>query len=299
MLDRSQHYPPQYSTFTCHHALFTQEAPFSCNPSHRPVHLTTIGALQTTDPSVTPAALLAMLLITVFVSAVVMPTNKSPTLTTCHSSEHTLYIKLSTMFATKATEPSTKTFIREDTADNNSLRYKGLLKSEDIPCDFAANVLGTLLEKYHENYFEYLSTYAFGSVFNNTVIEMWTNPLSLLGSWILQNLIDTTLLIQQTGQPNARFDTGISVVQMTTEEAKINSHMNYPKDKEPALPKLDDINFVTIDEEIIDHEVERAGNTVRKFSTWCHAPSTDFKNARERPERRLKQLSLGPATLDF
>ncbi|KAL3203451.1 hypothetical protein MRX96_011985 [Rhipicephalus microplus] len=130
------------------------------------------------------------------------------------------YIKLSTMFATKATEPSTKTFIREDTADNNSLRYKGLLKSEDIPCDFAANVLGTLLEKYHENYFEYLSTYAFGSVFNNTVIEMWTNPLSLLGSWILQNLIDTTLLIQQTGQPNARFDTGISVVQMTTEEAK-------------------------------------------------------------------------------
>nr|XP_037279623.1 uncharacterized protein LOC119172568 [Rhipicephalus microplus] len=124
------------------------------------------------------------------------------------------------MFATKATEPSTKTFIREDTADNNSLRYKGLLKSEDIPCDFAANVLGTLLEKYHENYFEYLSTYAFGSVFNNTVIEMWTNPLSLLGSWILQNLIDTTLLIQQTGQPNARFDTGISVVQMTTEEAK-------------------------------------------------------------------------------
>ncbi|KAL1482950.1 hypothetical protein MTO96_033470 [Rhipicephalus appendiculatus] len=130
------------------------------------------------------------------------------------------YINLSTVLAKTVTEASTRTFIGEDTADNTSLRYKGLLQSENIPYDAITDVLGTLRAKYNKNVFEYLSTYAFGSAFNQTVIEMWRNPFSVLGPWVLQNLIDTTLLRERIGQPNARFDTGISLVQLTGIETK-------------------------------------------------------------------------------
>ncbi|KAL1442329.1 hypothetical protein MTO96_007828 [Rhipicephalus appendiculatus] len=56
---------------------------------------------------------------------------------------------------------------------------------------------------------------------------MWENPLSILGSCIQQNLIDSVLLRQQTGQPTARFDTGILAVQLTEEEAQIGHRVNY------------------------------------------------------------------------
>ncbi|XP_075749991.1 uncharacterized protein LOC142814698 [Rhipicephalus microplus] len=44
----------------------------------------------------------------------------------------------------------------------------------------------------------------------------------MLGSSIQQNLIDTVLLREQTGQPNARFDTGISVVPLTPAQAHVD-----------------------------------------------------------------------------
>ncbi|KAL1473907.1 hypothetical protein MTO96_038376 [Rhipicephalus appendiculatus] len=113
------------------------------------------------------------------------------------------YINLSTIFSEATTEPPLKTFIREDTM-NNCLRYKVLLESENIPYDVFTDILGTLRAKYQENFFESLSTYAFGSAFNKTEIEMWTSPLDVLGSSIQQNLIDTVLLREQTGQPNVR-----------------------------------------------------------------------------------------------
>lgn len=37
--------------------------------------------------------------------------------------------------------------------------------------------------------------------------------------------------------------------------SQINDHMDYPKDKEAALLKLDDIILVTTDEEYLDQEV--------------------------------------------
>ncbi|KAL1470319.1 hypothetical protein MTO96_040508 [Rhipicephalus appendiculatus] len=79
------------------------------------------------------------------------------------------YINLSTIFAETAAETSARTFIEEATADKNSLRYKVLLESEDIPYDVTTNTLRTLRTRFNENFFEHVSTYAFGTVFNKSV----------------------------------------------------------------------------------------------------------------------------------
>ncbi|KAL1483977.1 hypothetical protein MTO96_001828 [Rhipicephalus appendiculatus] len=137
------------------------------------------------------------------------------------------YINLSTIFSEGATEPSPRTFLQEALGENNSLRYKALLDSQNIPYDSITDVIKTLQEKYDESFFDYLDTYAFGTVFKKTVIEMWNNPFSMLGYSIQRNLIDTVLLRQQTGQPTARFDTGISAFPLTEEEAQIRYSDNY------------------------------------------------------------------------
>ncbi|KAL1442334.1 hypothetical protein MTO96_007833 [Rhipicephalus appendiculatus] len=77
------------------------------------------------------------------------------------------YTNLSTVFSER--ETSARTLIQEATAVKDAVRYKALLESEDIPYDVTTDVLKTLRTKYDENYFDYVFTYAFGSVFKEKV----------------------------------------------------------------------------------------------------------------------------------
>ncbi|KAH6930163.1 hypothetical protein HPB50_011265 [Hyalomma asiaticum] len=80
------------------------------------------------------------------------------------------FTNLSTILSEGSAESPARTFIGEPTAgDNNSLSYRFLLDSQNITYDIFTDVLSSLRAKYNEDYFGYLSTYAFGSVFNKTV----------------------------------------------------------------------------------------------------------------------------------
>ncbi|XP_070392967.1 phospholipid-transporting ATPase ABCA3-like isoform X2 [Dermacentor albipictus] len=128
------------------------------------------------------------------------------------------HFNLSTILSEGAEEQPAKVFIEEVTPNDNSLRYKVLLESQNVPYEVFTDTKNTLLAKYNENFFQYMLNYAFGSIFNTTEIEMWMNPTSVIASSIEGNLIDTMLLRQQTTHPNARFDTGVSIVRLTEQE---------------------------------------------------------------------------------
>nr|XP_050033484.1 uncharacterized protein LOC126530081 [Dermacentor andersoni] len=78
------------------------------------------------------------------------------------------HFNLSTILSDGAEEQPAKVFIEEVTPNDNSLRYKVLLESQNVPYDVFTDTKKTLLAKYNENFFHYMLTYAFGSVFNTT-----------------------------------------------------------------------------------------------------------------------------------
>ncbi|KAH6930076.1 hypothetical protein HPB50_008779 [Hyalomma asiaticum] len=79
------------------------------------------------------------------------------------------YINLSTSFSEHSTEPSPMTFTGSTTEEgDNYFRYKALLDSQTIPYEVTTDVVKSLQAKHEENYPEYASTCAFGTVFNKT-----------------------------------------------------------------------------------------------------------------------------------
>ncbi|XP_049271125.1 phospholipid-transporting ATPase ABCA7, partial [Rhipicephalus sanguineus] len=113
---------------------------------------------------------------------------------------------------------SLKTFMETNKATNTSLGYKVLLESESVPFDVLTDAKGTLMAMYDENFIEYAKAYAFGTIFNGTAIELWSNPTGLVAQGVLRNLIDTVLLRQHTGEASSRIRTGISLYRLTDEE---------------------------------------------------------------------------------
>nr|XP_054926031.1 uncharacterized protein LOC129384536 [Dermacentor andersoni] len=78
------------------------------------------------------------------------------------------HFNLSTILSDGAEEQPAQVFIEEVTPNDNSLRYKVLLETQNVPYEVFTDTKKTLLAKYNEDFFHYMLTYAFGSVFNTT-----------------------------------------------------------------------------------------------------------------------------------
>ncbi|KAH7960531.1 hypothetical protein HPB49_020948 [Dermacentor silvarum] len=111
-----------------------------------------------------------------------------------------------------------RTFLQSNQTTNTSLGYRVLLESENVPFDDLENAKETLMTMLDEDFLEYARTYAFGTIFNGTKIELWSSPLGMIARSVLRNMIDTVLLRQHTGQASSRFRTGISLHRLTDEE---------------------------------------------------------------------------------
>ncbi|KAH6930110.1 hypothetical protein HPB50_009654 [Hyalomma asiaticum] len=104
------------------------------------------------------------------IAAAAAPTEKVSHSSRIRGDEGNNFINLSTILSEGSAEPPPRTFTGEATAgDNNSLSYRVLLESQNITYDIFTDVLSSLKAKYNEDYFRYLTMYAFGSVFNKTV----------------------------------------------------------------------------------------------------------------------------------
>ncbi|KAL3207497.1 hypothetical protein MRX96_039661 [Rhipicephalus microplus] len=115
-----------------------------------------------------------------------------------------------------------RTFIEEEKRTDESLGYKVLLESLNVPYMQILSVRFSLFTMYDKIFFKYASYYSFGTVFDNKSIQLWSNPLSVIAASMQQNLIDTVLLRQQTGQPNTRIHAGVSMYTLTEEEIRTN-----------------------------------------------------------------------------
>ncbi|XP_065310568.1 phospholipid-transporting ATPase ABCA3-like isoform X2 [Dermacentor albipictus] len=115
-------------------------------------------------------------------------------------------------------EPPLRTFLQTSQTTDTSLGYKVLLESGKVPFDNFRNAKETLMTMLDENFLEYARTYAFGTVFNGTKIELWSSRLGVVAQNVLRNMIDTVLLRQHTGQASSHFRTGISLYRLTDEE---------------------------------------------------------------------------------
>ncbi|KAH6930147.1 hypothetical protein HPB50_010724 [Hyalomma asiaticum] len=80
------------------------------------------------------------------------------------------YINLTKIFSEASGQSPPMTFIQSVAPeDEHFLQYKSLLDSNNIPYEIITDVFNTFQTKIEENFLEFASTYAFGSVFNNTV----------------------------------------------------------------------------------------------------------------------------------
>ncbi|XP_065310534.1 phospholipid-transporting ATPase ABCA3-like isoform X3 [Dermacentor albipictus] len=110
------------------------------------------------------------------------------------------YIDLDASAFVGAEMPRLRTFIQEEERTKESLGYRVLLESANVPHTEMQDALRSLA----------------------IMVEMWNNPLSVIAASIQQNLIDTVLLRQQTGQPQSRIHTGVSLYTLTEEEIRAN-----------------------------------------------------------------------------
>ncbi|KAH7946427.1 hypothetical protein HPB49_024933 [Dermacentor silvarum] len=92
------------------------------------------------------------------------------------------HFNLSTILSKGAEEQPARVFIEEVTPNDFSLRYKVLLESQNVPYEVFTDTKKTLLSKYNENFYQYMSTNAFGSIFNTTDIGLITSSFVVLPS---------------------------------------------------------------------------------------------------------------------
>ncbi|KAH8032892.1 hypothetical protein HPB51_003468 [Rhipicephalus microplus] len=85
--------------------------------------------------------------------------------------------------------------------------------------------------------------------------------------------------------------------QQDSDASQINGHIDYLKDKEAVLSKLDDIILLNIDEEILDHEVGTAQEYNKKVF-YVISRATFWLQERERTARTQAQATEpGPSCL--
>ncbi|KAL1413926.1 hypothetical protein MTO96_007975 [Rhipicephalus appendiculatus] len=135
---------------------------------------------------------------------------------------HKRYIDLDAGAYVGAKKYNLRTFIEEDKRTNESLGYKVLLESFNVPYTHILSVVYSLFSMYDKIFFKYASYFSFGTVFDDKSIQMWSNPLSVIAASIQQNLIDTVLLRLKTSQPSTGIHTSVSLYTFTEEEIRTN-----------------------------------------------------------------------------
>ncbi|XP_077564596.1 phospholipid-transporting ATPase ABCA3-like [Haemaphysalis longicornis] len=141
--------------------------------------------------------------------------------------------------------PHVSTFLRNVDPTKFSISYEALLEARSISIDHLTAPGKELLEALKKDYFKYGSHYAMGAVFNDTEMEAWYNPTSVLSIPIITNLAHTALLRTYSGKPRSSISTDVALYALPHEDVDyIVSHSSRPnkyyllEESETRLRKL-------------------------------------------------------------